>query len=301
MLEDTIHSNTPILQRSKTVLPRLFPMTKAPVVSIIIPTYNRAGYLKEAIDSVLEQTYQDFELLIVDDGSTDHTQRLVEGYAGRVSYFFQDNRGVSSARNLGIRASKGEFIALLDSDDLWLPQKLEQQIETMEAEPTLQLCHTEEIWIRRGVRVNQKKKHQKYGGYIFPYCLPLCVISPSSVMIRRTLFDEIGLFDENLPTCEDYDLWLRICCHYPVHYIATALIVKRGGHDDQLSRKHWGIDRFRVKALIKLLENETLTEEQVLQSRGELRRKCEILANGSLKRQKMEEWKHYRQLVEQYS
>ncbi|MCP4399817.1 MAG: glycosyltransferase family 2 protein [bacterium] len=276
-------------------------MTNTPKVSVIIPTYNRADFLKEAIASVLAQSYQDFELLIVDDGSTDRTHHVVDSYAGRVKYLFQENRGVSSARNLGIRSSRGEFITLLDSDDCWLPQKLERQIEVMETEVELRLCHTEEIWIRRGVRVNQKKKHRKHGGYIFPNCLPLCVISPSSVMIRRMLFDEIGFFDETLPACEDYDLWLRICCRYPVHFIDTPLLVKRGGHDDQLSRKYWGIDRFRVKALIKLLKTEELTEEQRIQVKDELQRKCKILAHGSLKRRKTEEWDHYRRLAEQYS
>ena len=276
-------------------------MKKPPTVSVIIPTFNRAHSLKEALDSVLEQTYQDFELLVVDDGSNDHTRQMLAAYPGCVTYLFQENQGVSSARNLGIQTSQGTYIALLDSDDLWLPKKLERQIEIMEAEPALQLCHTEEIWIRRGVRVNQKKKHQKQGGYIFPNCLPLCVISPSSALIRRALFDEIGFFDESLPACEDYDLWLRICCRYPVHFIETPLITKRGGHEDQLSRKYWGIDRFRVKALIKLLENETLTAEQDIQAREELCRKCEILANGSLKREKIEEWKHYSRLIEHYS
>ncbi|PID56780.1 glycosyl transferase [candidate division KSB3 bacterium] len=276
-------------------------MPSAPRVSVIIPTYNRAEFLKEAIDSVLAQSYQDFELLIVDDGSDDHTRRIVGTCSHYVKYFHQSNKGVSSARNLGIRASQGQFIAFLDSDDLWHPFKLARQVEILQENPDLQLCHTEEIWIRRGVRVNQKKKHAKYGGYIFPYCLPLCVISPSSVMIRRTLFDQIGVFDEQLPACEDYDLWLRICCRYPVCFLETPLITKRGGHEDQLSRKYWGLDRFRVQALRKLLEHEALTKEQHELARTALCRKCEILAAGSLKRQKMTEWKHYCQLIEHYS
>ncbi len=269
-------------------------------ISIIIPTYNRADFLKEAIDSVLAQNYQDFELLIVDDGSIDHTRELISRYGERVRYLYQENQGVSSARNRGIRSSSGQYVAFLDSDDLWLPEKLEQQLAVMRQQPELRLCHTEEIWIRRGVRVNQKKKHQKHGGYIFPYCLPLCVISPSSVLLRRNVFDDVGYFDEVLPACEDYDLWLRITQHYPVHFIETPLLMKRGGHEDQLSRKYWGIDRFRIQALEKLLQAKTLTPEQAEQTLQELQRKCDIIAKGCLKRQKTDEWEYYSQLPKQY-
>ncbi len=271
-----------------------------PRVSVIIPTYNRADFLKEAIDSVLAQTYRDFELFIVDDGSTDHTRERIKTYGNQVTYLFQENRGVSSARNLGIGSSAGQYIALLDSDDLWLPRKLEQQLAIMDQQPDLQLCHTEEIWMRRGMRVNPKKKHQKHSGYIFHHCLPLCVISPSSVMIRRGLFDKIGYFDESLPACEDYDLWLRITKDYPVHFIETPLLIKRGGHPDQLSQKYWGIDRFRIQALEKLLQTGNLNPQQRVQALQELRRKCEIVAKGCLKRQKIEEWKQYSQLPGQY-
>jgi glycosyltransferase involved in cell wall biosynthesis len=270
-------------------------------VSVIIPTYNRAELLREAIESVLAQTYQDFELLVVDDGSTDQTCELVAEYGERITYIFQKNRGVSSARNLGIRSATAGLIAFLDADDLWLPKKLEQQVAIMEHHPDLQLCHTEEIWIRRGVRVNPKKKHQKYSGFIFQYCLPLCVISPSSVMIRRTLFAKVGYFDERLLACEDYDLWLRITKDYPVYFIEAPLLIKRGGHPDQLSRKYWGIDRFRIQALEKLLQTGNLTAEQRAQTLQELRRKCQIVAKGCLKRQKFEEWEQYRQIPLKYS
>ncbi len=272
-----------------------------PEVSIIIPTYNRANLLREAIDSVLTQTYQNFKLFVVDDGSTDNTREVVAGYGERVAYIFQENRGVSSARNLGIQSSTGAFIAFLDSDDLWLPEKLEQQIAIMEQRPDIQLCHTEEIWIRRGVRVNPKKKHKKHGGSIFYECLPLCVISPSSVMIRRMLFEKVGYFDETLPACEDYDLWLRITKDYPVYFIEKPLLIKRGGHSNQLSQKYWGIDRFRIQALEKLLHAGDLTSEQREQTLQELRRKCQIVARGCLKRQKFAEWEYYNQLPQKYS
>ncbi len=269
-------------------------------VSVIIPAYNRAQALKKAIDSVLSQTYEDFELLVVDDGSTDNTRKIVENCKKQVRYIFQQNQGVSSARNLGIYSTSGEYVAFLDSDDLWLPEKLEQQVAVMSQQPDLHLCHTEEIWIRRGVRVNPKKKHKKYSGHIFLYCLPLCVISPSSVMIRRELFHKVGYFDENLPACEDYDLWLRITKDYPVHFIETPLLIKHGGHVDQLSQKYWGIDRFRIQALEKLLQTESLDPEQRIQTLQELRRKCAIMANGCLKRGKSEEGTRYSQIPKRY-
>ena len=271
-----------------------------PTVSIIIPTYNRADFLKEAIESVLAQTFCDFELIVVDDGSTDRTRDLLDGYGARLRPIFQANRGVSSARNAGIRAAQGRYIALLDSDDLWLPKKLAAQIAAMEAQPDIPLCHTEEIWIRRGVRVNQMKKHQKHGGYIFPHCLPFCVISPSSALMRRTLFDEVGDFDEALPACEDYDLWLRITKTHPVHFIETPLIIKRGGHEDQLSRTHWGLDRFRIQSLDKLLQAGGLTDEQFEQARQEFERKCDIFAQGCAKRDKPADAESYRRLAEKY-
>ncbi len=271
-----------------------------PKVSVIIPTYNRAACVKKAIDSVLSQTYQDFEVIVVDDGSTDSTRKMLEAYRDRLRYLFQPNQGVSSARNAGIRASKGKYIALLDSDDQWLPQKLEQQMEVMEHLPDLPLCHTEEIWIRRGVRVNPKKKHKKHSGYIFPYCLPLCVISPSSVVMQKTFFHKSGGFDETLPACEDYDLWLRITKDYPVHLLDTPLLVKYGGHEDQLSRQYWGIDRFRIQALEKLLQTGGLTAGQYAQTVQELRRKCTIMANGCMKRGKTEAGEYYAQIPEQY-
>ena len=271
-----------------------------PTVSVIIPTYNRADFLKEAIESVFAQTFCDFELIVVDDGSTDRTRDLLAAYGERLRPIFQANRGVSSARNAGIRAAQGRYIALLDSDDLWLPKKLAAQIAAMEAQPDIPLCHTEEIWIRRGVRVNQMKKHQKHGGHIFPHCLPFCVVSPSSALMRRAIFDEVGYFDEALPACEDYDLWLRITKTHPVHFIETPLIIKRGGHEDQLSRTHWGLDRFRIQSLDKLLQAGGLTDEQFEQARQEFERKCDIFAQGCAKRNKPADAAAYRQLAEKY-
>ncbi len=260
-----------------------------PKVSIIIPTYNRYKFLSETIDSVLSQSYTDYELIVVDDGSTDKSGEVARKYNGSISYIYQDNRGVSAARNRGIAASTGEYVCFLDSDDLWQPDKLKVQAALMDSQPKYPLCYTDEIWIRNGVRVNQRRKHAKYGGWILSHCLPLCIISPSSVMIRRGLFDKLGLFDEALPACEDYDLWLRIAKDYPIYFISQPLIIKRGGHADQLSRKYTGIDRFRIIALEKLLSQGNLSGEHKPLVIKQLTIKCRIYAQGCYKRGKKTE------------
>jgi glycosyltransferase involved in cell wall biosynthesis len=276
-------------------------MPVAPLVSVIIPTFNRADFLREAIDSVLAQTEKDFELIVVDDGSTDQTKEMLAAYGERILYLFQTNAGASAARNLGIRQAQGRFITFLDSDDLWLPKKLSRQIEWMAAHPDLMLCYTEEIWIRRGARVNQKKIHAKVGGWIYPLCLPRCIISPSSVLMRRELFDAAGLFDERLPICEDYDLWLRVASRFEVGFIPEPLIVKRGGHPDQLSHREWGIDRYRVTALMKIYESGILSGAWRRQTAEMICFKCQILENGFRKRNKIEEAVYYAGLKERIS
>ena len=255
-----------------------------PTVSVIIPTYDRREVLPRALDSVLAQTSTPWELLVVDDGSADGTSSmLAERYPG-VEVLEQPNRGVSAARNLGIAKARGEWIALLDSDDVWLPTKLERQLAALDAAPAHRLCHTEEIWIRNGRRVNQMKKHAKSGGHIYQKCLPLCCISPSSVLIHRSLFEDVGGFDESLPACEDYDLWLRVTARESVLFVDEPLIEKYGGHDDQLSRKHWGMDRFRIRALEKILSEGVLDANNEYETRLMLVRKLEILINGAKKR-----------------
>ena len=269
-------------------------------VSVIIPTYNRLPKVREAIDSVLKQTYRDFELWVVDDGSTDGTGQALKVLGKKIKYVSQANRGVSVARNLGLRVSRGMYVAYLDSDDLWEPRKLEIQVRCLEANPQFPLCYTDEIWIRKGVRVNPRKKHAKYSGWIFERCLPLCIISPSSALMKRALFQEIEGFDENLPVCEDYDFWLRITCRYPVLFIDRKLIVKRGGHPDQLSNRSWGNDRYRVMALEKLLSFQDLKAEEREMVSRELVRKCHILFRGYNKRGKREEGRKYEELAKRY-
>ncbi len=252
--------------------------------SVIIPSYNRVELLPRALDSILGQSYPPCEIIVVDDGSSDATARVLRECYPKVRYYYQRHSGVSAARNLGIRMAYSKWVALLDSDDAWLENKLRAQASTIEANRMTRLVHTNEIWIRDGKRLAQKRRHKKYGGWIFEYCLPLCIISPSSAVIRRDLFDDIGLFDESLKACEDYDLWLRLCACEPVSYVDEPLVVKFGGHADQLSRRTVGLDRYRIEALHKLLKSRILTDEQRTLALATLREKIRIYVGGAKKR-----------------
>jgi len=268
-----------------------------PLVSVIIPTYNRGWILKEAVDSVLSQDFTDFELIVVDDGSTDNTQYILNSYKKDIIVLKQNNKGVSSARNRGIASASGKYIAFLDSDDFWLPQKLSTQLDFFNTNPEALICQTEEKWIRKGVRVNPKNRHRKLSGNIFEQSIYLCLVSPSAVMLKRNLFEKTGMFDENLPACEDYDMWLRVSCRYPVFLIDTPLIIKRGGHDDQLSRSS-GLDRYRIQSLKKIIESNLLTDAQATAAVKVLKEKCDIYANGCLKRGRKEKALYYNELAE---
>ncbi len=259
-----------------------------PLVSVIIPVYNRLNFLKEAVESVLRQTYKNYELIIVDDGSTDDTPLIKEIFPPIKYIRHPENKGVAAARNTGIKNSHGELLAFLDSDDLWLPEKLEKQVEFMNQNPDLLISQTEEIWIRNGKRVNPRKKHKKEGGNIFFRSLELCLISPSAVILKRELLKEVGLFDEDLKAAEDYDLWLRITWKYPVGLLPQPLVIKRGGHPDQLSRTTPVIDRYRIIALKKLLLSVPLSNAQRSAVLKELQRKCWIVYNGALKKNNSE-------------
>ena len=272
---------------------------RKPQLTVIIPTYNRGWILKEAIDSVLTQDYKDFELIVVDDGSTDNTSEILASYGNDIKVLFQENKGVSAARNRGIAEASGQFIAFIDSDDLWLPQKLSTQVEFFNQTPDALICQTEEVWIRKGKRVNPKMRHKKPSGMIFEPSLELCLVSPSAVMIRRVLFDRVGAFDVTLPACEDYDLWLRISCRFPVHLIDTPLIIKRGGHNDQLSSMK-GLDKFRIKAIEKIINSGRLSEDQYRAAAKALKEKCKIYADGCRKRGREEEVRYYEALSGKY-
>ena len=270
-------------------------------VSVVIPTYNRADFVREAIASVLRQDYPAIELIVVDDGSCDGTAAVVSGFGPDVQYLWQENRGVSAARNRGVAASTGDLITFLDSDDLWLPRKVSAQVAYFEAqtEAEAQACHTDEIWMRRGVRVNERRIHRKQGGWQFLASLPRCLISPSAVMMRRTLWDRLGGFDESLPACEDYDLWLRLTATVPVGFLPERLVIKRGGHADQLSRRIPVLDRYRIQALEKALTMPLPAAHRraVLE---QLVAKCRIVAQGARKRQHTDHWACYNAKEQKY-
>ena len=271
-----------------------------PGVSVIIPTYNRWPVVGAAVQSVLAQSYEDFELIVIDDGSTDKTAAELAKFGARLRYFYRDRGGVAAARNLGVRQSRGRLIAFLDSDDLWHPNKLKIQAQFMASSPEVQICQTDEIWLRKGVRVNPRIKHRKPSGEIFERSLDLCLISPSAVMMSRDLFDRSGGFDEMLPVCEDYDLWLRIARDYPVPLIEQPLVVKHGGHADQLSHSTWGMDRYRVVALLKLLRSGISGKRRAAVMRV-MQKKITVLARGACKRGKAAEAERYRATLSEFA
>lgn len=271
-----------------------------PIFSIVIPTYNRKTFLKKAADSILGQSFPDWELIIIDDGSTDGTSGLITGYNdNRIKYIYQPNKGVSSARNQGIEKAYGEYICFLDSDDYWNKDKLKIHKQYIDQYPRYKIFHTQEIWYRHGVLLRQKEKHQKPSGRIFPHCLPICCVGISTAVIHREVFTEIGMFDESLPACEDYDFWLRVSLRYPVFLIDKPLTIKDGGRPDQLSRK-MGLDKYRIIALIKFLNDSSLTKEQHKLILNELIHKIKIYLNGCIKRNKLDEAEYYTNLLKQY-
>ena len=250
-------------------------------ITVVIPTWNRRSWLAEALGSVAKQSLPPDEIILIDDGSEDETESLVRERFPQVRYLRQAHQGVSSARNRGIQEAAGEWIALLDSDDLWEPQKLAWQCDAIREHPETKIIQTEEVWLRNGRRVNPRPIHQKKSGWIFADCVPLCIVSPSAAMIHREVFERIGLFDETLPACEDYDFWLRASLHYPIDTLPEALTIKRGGHEDQL----------------KILENPALQPEQCALVQQDIRRRAAILLQGFQKREKQQEVEYYRRLT----
>ena len=271
-------------------------------ISVIIPTYNRCDLLKRAINSVIKQTITPKEIIIVDNGSTDQTYQMVSSLFPEINYFIEKKRGVSAARNKGILESKSKWIAFLDSDDAWKPTKLEKQMEfSIFNQDKYRIIHTDETWYRNKKFLNQLKKHKKSGGNIFKNSLQLCCISPSSVVLKKQIFDDYGLFDENLEVCEDYDMWIRITAKEEVGFLDSPLVLKYGGHSDQLSKKFWGMDRFRIKSLEKNLKNEHFSKSQKINVLDTLIEKLTIVSDGALKRGNKEIFEKYNGKLQDWS
>ncbi|MGA2226099.1 MAG: glycosyltransferase [Syntrophobacteraceae bacterium] len=256
------------------------------MISVIIPTFNRAKFVVDAVRSVLDQkdVPEHLEIIVVDDGSTDNTSEALAALPGEFGCVRREHSGVSAARNLGISLSSGEWIAFLDSDDLWLPGKLRAQMKFFSDHPDALLCQTGEIWIRNRRRLNPRKYHEKPQGYCFPLLLERCLVSPSAVVIHRRLFDLAGLFDESLPACEDYDLWLRIGCCFPIGLVEKPFVIKRGGHPDQLSATIANLDKYRIEAIVKLLRTTPLDADQRIAAEKMLEKKRRIYSDGCRKR-----------------
>ena len=271
-----------------------------PLFSVVIPSFNRKPFLKKSIDSVLKQTFKDFELIVVDDGSTDSSILLVSEYTGKgLTYIRTQNRGVSHARNTGINSSRGKYIAFLDSDDTWKKDKLKHVFKYIKNFPEINFFHTEEIWIRQGEELKQNDKYKRYSGNIYKYCLPLCSIGMSTIVVKRTLLNKIGLFDENMPVCEDYDFFLRATLENEVKLIPLSLTVKDGGREDQLSNRQ-GLDEYRIYALEKMLKSGDLTGENKKATISELEKKCIIYAKGAEKRGRIVDAKKYLDKLKDY-
>lgn len=272
-----------------------------PLVSIIIPAYNRKILLKRAVESVINQTFMDYELLVVDDGSEDGTENLDILKHKKINFIrLNENGGVSRARNTGVRSSCGEWIAFLDSDDEWFETKLEKQINWCRINPQFQIMQTRELWIRNGKRVNPPLTHEKFQGDLFSASLERCMITPSSVLIKRSLFDKAGFFNESLPACEDYDLWLRITCKYQIGLLDEYLLKRYGGHSDQLSLSVIGLDRYRIRSMLDLLKSRSLDNAQCEMLKKVLSTKALIVANGYLKRGNVSLYEQFKNIAETY-
>lgn len=259
------------------------------MVSVIIPTFNRSAQVLEAVRSVLDQKRVPAQVIVVDDGSTDGTAEALRTFGSKIRLIRQLRKGVSAARNRGVLAAEHPWIAFLDSDDLWLPWKLSAQLAYLSTHPEIRICQTEEIWLRNGKRINPRKYHKKPDGDCFRHLLDRCLVSPSAVMMHRSLFDEAGGFDEDLVACEDYDLWLRIGLRHLIGLVPKALVVKRGGHPDQLSSCVPALDRFRIRALLKILDDPELNGERRQLALEALRRKVRVYVTGLRKRGHLEE------------
>tara|TARA_A100001015_G_scaffold291766_1_gene366331 strand:- start:653 stop:2044 length:1392 start_codon:yes stop_codon:yes gene_type:complete len=253
-------------------------------ISVIIPTFNRENYIKRAVESVLKQDYANKEILVINDGSSDKTLEVLKPYKDQIKLISHEKTlGISAARNTGIKHSKGNWIAFLDSDDEWNKDKLTTQVDFIRKNSFYNIIQSEEDWVRNDKPITQKKHLQKKGGWIFKDLLNRCSIAASNILIHHSIFNTIGYFDTQLPVCEDYDLWCRIARHYPIGLVPHVGHIRYAGHNDQLSSKYLAMDRFRVFSLKKQLkQEESVYFKEMI--RKELEKKQKIIDTGAKKR-----------------
>lgn len=256
------------------------------LVDVIIPAYERPQLLREAIDSVLAQTLASLRLIIVDDASPLPLAEQMHLEDSRVTFLrLSRNTGPGGARNAGVAAGNAPFVGFLDSDDLWVSEKLEKQMAQFESDPALQWVHANEEWQRHGKTVLQRSEHRKQGGDFLERAFARCLIANSAVMFRRSFYEKHSGFNAHFPVCSDFELWLRMLADSPIGFLDEALVIKRAGDWPQVSSTP-ETDRYRVLALHRFYrqhKNEPRFEELAGILFDEAIYKCQILLKGAVK------------------
>ncbi|MBF0503854.1 MAG: glycosyltransferase [Candidatus Omnitrophica bacterium] len=223
-----------------------------PKVSVIIPTYNRGQYITQAIESVLSQTFLDYEIIVIDDGSTDNTQEILKKYKNEIKSIRHENQGISKTRNSAINQSCGEYLAFLDSDDYWTSEKLAQQVKVLDSHPNVGIVYARmPIINEKGEKIGMKPAG--VSGKNFKELLEVWGDLPtSSIMVRRDCFTKAGLFDVSLDTMEDIDMWIRIAQFYDLYEIENKVLAYYRRHDEQITKNKAKVYGGLVKIFTKI-------------------------------------------------
>jgi glycosyltransferase involved in cell wall biosynthesis len=273
-------------------------------IAVIIPNHQRGESLLRACRSVLEQSCKATEVVVVDDASTTDLLSIRENLESSGINWLRmpENSGPAAARNAGVAATSSPWVAFLDSDDWWKEEKLASQVGWHQENPESRISQVTEEWVRNGKPIHKPSHWEPGEGDLFADSVERCSIGPSCVMLHRSLWEIVGGFDPRYRVCEDYALWLEIARQERVGKVpGEALVVKEGGRSDQLSRITPAMDRYRVAALLELLERDELNEEQRRLAENGLVEKCRVLEKGARKRNELERAERYRQIAESVS